>query len=75
MITCIYKPGHMTMMATIPIYGTNPSNSSSQELVSLLQEKLICIAINTRVLQCYINHDPVITFRSHDMQKTVKMTL
>ena len=34
--------GHMTKMATMPIYGKNPSKSSSQELLNLLQRKLIC---------------------------------
>ena len=33
----INKPGHMTKMATMPIYGKNLQISSSQELLNLSQ--------------------------------------
>ena len=51
----INKSGHKTKMAAMPIYGKKPlKNSSSQELLNLLQRKLIGsnAAIKTRVLGC-----------------------
>ena len=50
-ITLYNIQGHMAKMATMPIYGKNPSKSSSQELLKLLQRKLIC-KNKTTVLQC-----------------------
>ena len=38
----INKPGHMTKMTSIPIYGKTFRKSYSQELLKILQRNLTC---------------------------------
>ena len=49
----IYNLGHMTKMATMPIYGKNPSKKPN-ELISMT------LGVKHR-WHVYINHDPVMT--------------
>ena len=43
----INKPGHMTKMVAMPIYGKNLQKFSSLKLLNLLQLKLICRHLST----------------------------
>ena len=57
----IYNLGHMTKMATMPIYGENPSKIFFSETNRLISRKL---GVKHRWLNysnVYINHDPVMT--------------
>ena len=48
--------GHMTKMAAMPIYGKNPSKIIFSEFKETWREASIA-----KVLNVYINHDPVMT--------------
>ena len=57
----INKPGHMTKMAAIPIYGKNPSKIFFSGTGGLISMKL---GMKYQWLKHYnvnINHDPVMT--------------
>ena len=57
----INNPGHMTKMATMPIYGKNPSkiffSKTSGQISTKLGMKHRCF----KHYNVYINHDPVMT--------------
>ena len=48
--------GHMTKMAAMPIYGKNPSKIIFSDFKETWRE-----ASMAKVLNVYINHDPVMT--------------
>ena len=54
---CTNNLGHMTKMAVMPIYGKNPSKSSS--LKPIVSRKLGVKHQWLRYSNVYINHDPV----------------
>ena len=47
----INNPGHMTKMATMPIYGKTLKKSSTPEQLDCFQRNLAC-STGTGVLQC-----------------------
>ena len=53
--------GHMTKMATIPIYGKNPSKIFFSETNRLISRKLGVKHRWLKYSNVYINHDPVMT--------------
>ena len=58
---CINNQGHMTKMATMPIYGINPSKIFFSGTGGPISKKL---GMKHRRLKYYnvcINHDPVMT--------------
>ena len=62
----INNPGHMTKMATMPIYGKNPSKIFFSRTGGSISKKL---GMKHRWLKYYnvhINHDPVMTLTFFD---------
>ena len=53
--------GHMTKMATMPIYGKNPSKIIFSETNRLISRKLGVRHRWLKYSNVYINHDPVMT--------------
>ena len=53
--------GHMTKMATMPIYGKNPSKIFFSETNRLISRKLGVKHRWLKYFNVYINHDPVMT--------------
>ena len=53
--------GHMTKMATMPIYDKNPSNIFFSETNRLISMKLDVKHPWLKYYNVYINHDPVMT--------------
>ena len=53
-------PGHMTKMATVPIYGKNLKKSSSPELGPMIL-KLGMQHLGLKLYKVYINDDPELT--------------
>ena len=57
----INNVGHMTKMATMPIYGKNPSNIFFSETNRLISMELGVKHPWLQYYNTYINHDPVMT--------------
>ena len=57
---CTFGTGHMTKMATMPIYGKNLKKYSSQEPQADCLETYYVVS-GILVLQDYINDDPWLT--------------
>ena len=57
----INDPGHMTKMATMPIYGKNPSKIFFSGTGGLISTKLGMKHQWLKYYNVYINHDPVMT--------------
>ena len=62
MYTCINNLGHMTKMASMPIYGKNPSKiffSETNRQISMKLEASMAEVLHSNNVS--INHDPVMT--------------
>ena len=57
----INDPGHMTKMAAMPIYGTNPSKIFFSGTGGPILTKLGMKHQWLKYYNVYINHDPVMT--------------
>ena len=57
----INNPGHMTKMATMPIYGKNPSKIFFSGTVGSISMKLGMKDRWLKHYNVYINYDPVMT--------------
>ena len=57
----INNPGHMTKMATMPIYGKNPSKIFFSRTGGSISKKLGMKHRWLKYYNVYINHDPVMT--------------
>ena len=53
--------GHMTKMATMPIYGINPSKIFCSGIGGPISKKLGVKHLRIKYYNVYINHDPVMT--------------
>ena len=57
----INKPGHMTKMATMPVYGKNPSKIFFAGNVESIAMKLDIKQLRLEYYYVYVNHDPLMT--------------
>ena len=57
----INNPGHMTKMATMPIYGKNPSKIFFSRISGSISKKLGMKHRWLKYYNVYINPDPVMT--------------
>ena len=57
----INNVGHMTKVATMPIYGKNPSKIFFSGTGGLISKKLSMKHQWQKYYNVYINHDPVVT--------------
>ena len=66
----INKPGHMTKMATMPIYGKNPSNIFFAGAAEPIATKIDMQQLKLEYYNVCINHDPVMTLTDFTARST-----